>query len=549
MRYSLGVLVAVSCAALLALTYATGCLDPRYMPGDDHVAYFLHARQILETGTLQEPFGFRRMASYGGQSFLQALLLVVAPIEQLNGLDKGVCRVALGVAGIAWALARPGRSRLAALAIAYGVCAYPDLAINTSSIFSGVLAFAGLWMTLEACRREPGRPIANGILTGLVAAATLPLRQSYGLASALVVLFEHASRFRAAPDPRQGRELLCAAGSALLCVGGWALLQEQSSGTAFFPLFHGFSNPEWGVLSAGSFGEFATAARKLVGWRTLAAPLVLCGLVLLVPRRSAGEVSLRPLATAALVASVAHAWLLAHAQPSDLARYTTAFVLPPIFFAFAGAAEAIGSVRGTAALQDWRLWLSAVFLLALLWQLPPGARLAERTRILRNEWRLVARLPSDARTAALYEQLQRSAPAGERLLAMLEQPYRLDLRRNAVASLDLPGGASPPPGLHTLRSPQQVVEYFRALGYERLAAIRPERSELLYKLATWTMHANGVRMPWQSDPADVAAWRVMGRTVVRFFRQLEELTTHCRLTYDDGALVMIDLSQCNFDSP
>jgi hypothetical protein len=536
-----GALAAVSCAALLALTYATGCLDPRYQPGDDHVAYFLHAKQILETGTLLEPFSSRRMASYGGQSFLHAWLLVVAPVEHLNLLDKGVCRLAVGVALIAWALARPKRSLLSALAIAFAVCTYPGPALNTSSIYSGVLAFAGLWMTLAACRREPGRPIANGILTGLVAAATLPLRQSYGLACALVVLLEHASRFRTAADPRQGRELLCAAGSALLCVGGWALLQQQSTGTAFFPLLVGFSNPEWGVLSADSFSEFGAAAMKLATWLTLAWPLALCGLVLLCQR------GLRPLAFTALVASVAHAWLLAHAQPSDIARYTTAFVLPAILFATAESVEAMGAVRSRAALRDWRLWLSAGFLLALLWQLPPWARLTERARILRNEWRLATRPPSGARVAARYEQLQSSAPAGSALLVMLEQPYLLDLRRNAVASLDLPGGASPPPGLSTLASPQQVVEYFRAHGYERLAAVRPERSERLYRLETWTLHAGGVRMNWQSDPADAAAWQVMGRTVVRFFRQLEEITAHCRLAYDNGVLVMIDLSQCRFD--
>jgi hypothetical protein len=414
-RWSLpGALVASACALLLALTYATGCLDPRYQPGDDFVAY---------------------------------------------------------------------------------------------------------------------------------------LRQSYGLACALVVLFEHASRFRAARDPRQGGELLCAAGSALLCVGGWALLQQQSAGTAFFPLLRGFSNPEWGVLSAGSFGEFAAAARKFASGPTLAAPLALCGLALFVPRRSSGESSLRPLAIAALVASVAHAWLLAHAQPSDLARYTSAFVLPPILFASVAAAEAIGGVRSTDALRDWRPWVSAGFLLALLWQLPPWARLGERVRVLRTEWRLSARQPGDARAVALSEQLQRTAPAGEKLLALLEQPYQLDLRRNAVASLDLPGGASPPPGLHTLGSSQQVVEYFRSLGYDLLAAVRPERSELLYRLGTWRMHADGILMSWHSDPGDVAAWQVMGRTVVRFFRQLEALTTHCRLAYDDGVRVMIDLSQCHFEDP
>ena len=38
-----------------------------------------------------------------------------------------------------------------------------------------------------------------------------------------------------------------------------------------------------------------------------------------------------------------------------------------------------------------------------------------------------------------------------------------------------------------------------------------------------------------------------GLFVVRFFEQLEQITTHYQLAYDDGSLLLIDLSQCQFD--
>jgi hypothetical protein len=61
--------VASACVVLLGLGYALGLFDGRYQGADDRGAYFMHARKILETGTLYEPFSFRRLASYGGQAF------------------------------------------------------------------------------------------------------------------------------------------------------------------------------------------------------------------------------------------------------------------------------------------------------------------------------------------------------------------------------------------------------------------------------------------------------------------------------------------------
>jgi hypothetical protein len=539
--------LALFCFALLGVGFVIALLDRGYHVPDDHAAYLFHARKLIDTGSLHEPFSFRRLASYGGQTFLHALLLVVAPVEHLNLIDKGICRLGIALVVLAHLLAYPRRSLLAAAVAVYGVAAYPNIALNTSSIFSGVLAFAGLWITLELCRRMPERPIANGVLTGLALGAALPLRQNYALACALLVGLEHARRFAAARDRRQGKELLAAALAGAVCMGGWALLQLHSSGTAVFPILPGFANPDWSVLSSRSLAEFARALENHLHWPLLSIQLVMCGLVLVRAERSPESESLAPLAGSALIAFAGNAWLLAHAGPSDLSRYTTAFLLPVVLIGSARAA-APARVRNASALRDPRTWTSAACLLALFLLLPPIEYVTNRALVLKYEIDSSEQARDVAGRARHYERLQNAAPQGERLLVMLDEPFLLDLRRNDVVSLDLPGGASPPPGLWAMNSAGEVVSYLRGLGYPWLAAIRPERAPpwSLYRRKRWVDHANGVPTA-HTHPSDLGAWVVMGQTVVRFFDWLEVITHSCRLSYDDRTFVMIDLSRCRFD--
>jgi hypothetical protein len=331
-------------------------------------------------------------------------------------------------------------------------------------------------------------------------------------------------------------------------VGGWALLQLHSGGTALYPLLRGFANPEWNGLSAQNLGELLNAARNFLGYPFAAAPVWLCGLALCLPRRTPDGASLRLTAAAGLVGFAANSWLLAHAHPNEIARYTAAFMVPPILFASVHAVAILARVRSAADLRDWRPWLCAPFLVALLWFLPPTTRLTDRVNWLGKELHgQLDSFPDDASAIEAHQRLQSAVPAGEKLLTMLDRPYLLDLRRNDVVSLDLPGGVSPPPGLFQIETPHEVVWYFRGLGYSWLGVIRPRKSTELHARWRWETHAAGTRMAWQYDPSDVAAWQDFGRTVVRFYRQLDVIERSCRLAHDDGTLVMIDLSRCRFE--
>ncbi|MDJ0786839.1 MAG: hypothetical protein QNK05_08510 [Myxococcota bacterium] len=535
----------VACVVLLGITFAIGLLDRRYQAPDDHGAYFFHAWKILETGTLLEPFSYRRLASYGGQSFLHAWLMVVAPFAHLNLLDKGVARVALGLALVAAAVVGRGGSLLAGGIVLYAVAAFPDMALNSSSVFTGVLAFVGLWATLEWCRDEDLSPVARGVATGLMVAAVVPLRQNYGLACALVVALEHGRRLATRRERAQIAELAVAVGVGAVALGGYAWLQMRSGATPLFPLIPGHGNPEWGAIAAESSAAFTRALRHFASFPLVLAPGLL---LLLAPwlRNGAEPARLWPLALGCALASVGHAFLLAHVTPGDFARYTAAFSLGAALWVWMRAAAMLSGVRSRADLRDPRLAAAVACLVGLIWLLPPTTRLDERVAALDRSLERSGRAMGDPERARRHARLQQAAPAGARLLVMVDHPYLFDLARNDVVSLDLPGGASPPPGLHHTDTAAEAVGYFRTQGHDWLAVVRPSRSRHLYRRKSWADHAAGVPAPWLHDPANVAAWIPMGRTVTHFFDQLDGILEHCPHAYDDGRLVMLDLVGCDF---
>jgi len=57
---------------------------------DDHLAYDSLARRMLDCGNLIEPFSFRRISAYGGQTALLALAGLRGNVETSELLDRGI---------------------------------------------------------------------------------------------------------------------------------------------------------------------------------------------------------------------------------------------------------------------------------------------------------------------------------------------------------------------------------------------------------------------------------------------------------------------------
>ena len=73
-------------------------MDARFNLWDDNMAYRSFVQQFLDTGTLYEPFSFRRVAAYGGASLLQSLVLAFTSRDRIHISDDGIAvLLALGL--------------------------------------------------------------------------------------------------------------------------------------------------------------------------------------------------------------------------------------------------------------------------------------------------------------------------------------------------------------------------------------------------------------------------------------------------------------------
>jgi hypothetical protein len=69
---------------------------------------------------------------------------------------------------------------------------------------------------------------------------------------------------------------------------------------------------------------------------------------------------------------------------------------------------------------------------------------------------------------AVYAALQRAVPEHSTLLVMLDQPFRLDFKRNRIFSWDAPGQVSPPPHL-PYEGPEALARYLLGQGVRYVA--------------------------------------------------------------------------------
>jgi hypothetical protein len=174
---ALGVLVGLLVVvALFHLVGAVAQLDRN--PWDDDIAYTPLLQRLLDTGNLVEPFSFRRLGSYGGQTVLQALGAARDNLASVHLIDRGLCQglVLLLVVGYARELGRVQRVWLGLVVLV--VLLLPENAINTASYWSGFAMFVALYRTVVRAGSVDAAERFY-VLAALIGASACTLRQNY----------------------------------------------------------------------------------------------------------------------------------------------------------------------------------------------------------------------------------------------------------------------------------------------------------------------------------------------------------------------------------
>jgi hypothetical protein len=133
--------------------------------------------------------------------------------------------------------------------------------------------------------------------------------------------------------------------------------------------------------------------------------------------------------------------------------------------------------------------------------------------------------------AAAYHRMQDVVPAGAQLLVMVDEPFFFDFRRNPILNLDMPGTASPAPGIPCFVGPEPVAEYLLARGIRYVAFVAPERSTFLYRRVVWWDH--------MYDPNEI--WRIYAPYMVNVMDNIASLAKTRVALHEEAGMTVLDL--------
>jgi hypothetical protein len=131
-----------------------------------------------------------------------------------------------------------------------------------------------------------------------------------------------------------------------------------------------------------------------------------------------------------------------------------------------------------------------------------------------------------------YIKMQQSVPEGHIILARLSYPFLLDFNRNKIWTIDVPGGASLPPGLPLFQDDKMLIDYLKIKWIKYIA--------YSYK--------NECNHPWENkqlrDRLNIKAipWlRLSTLATFDFQRKLIEISKKCNKIYDDGENFILEI--------
>jgi hypothetical protein len=538
------VLFALVVPALCIVAYLGGASVLAINAYDDELAYMTFPKQMLQTGAFDDPFSLRRVASYGGQSFLHALIASAANIEFLGIIDRGIFLVTC----IAMLRARiPGRRRASAgltVVLSVALMFMQNTSINSASNYSGLAGFIALFRTIQLAQLNgasrfrflPGREVIAYALLGTLLAT---FRQNFlpMVVIALVAALAIGATRESGLWARLRRITVDGASLAIvsfLLLAGWMWQIRVSSGTAFFPVQPGnlraaFTMRSPSMTPLGELEFFWTCLRwhePFVGW-----PLLLAAIPFL--RFARADHVLQSFAVGSLFAYLflVHSFTLSDAE--NFARYTYPFVMATFVCAALVWSESASSTASGSPVLVARVLRQHTGLL-----LPVGLVIVSFAQCRENlRWifecfahSLVSE-PWRASKIELYRRAESSVPRGETMLVMVDEPYRFDYAQHRIYNLDVPGAVTPKPGMPFFGPIEDLEAYFSTLKIRYVACVTEKGS-----------HANYIRPYWfDRFYHHHEIWRRHAPYYIYILDAFVALSKRHRRIFEEDNMVVIDL--------
>jgi hypothetical protein len=538
---------AVGAAAVFALagvSYLASILNDDWNRNDDKLCYFAFAREILDRGTLSQPFSLRRISAYGAQSLLDAFQIAIpVPDTHLHLMDSGIALLAVLALLVGHLRSSPRTSRAIVLLLLLLTVTMPDIRYNTATTMTGVVFFLGLYRTLSWRPIHDGRGWRAAIPVALLAASTCALRQNYLVPVAVLLGLEYGApivrSIRLRPPGVQRAPIAHAANAAtalILVLVPWWVTSFRSCGTFLFPLLKGNFDPKYPLfVPLEPFEELHYV------WANVCycLPVKAVPLFLVAALTGAMHPSRRRTAAHFAIAAFAGFAMLLRSDPdsdaANLGRYYFGFTFPALLaIALAVADEAGRRPReGRERATGYVMVVAAIALQLYADREATMKQFDASLTALQPEYENPAPWKPPERDP-IYAQLQDAIPAGQPVAVMVDEAGRLDFRRNRIESLDIVGAVGPPPGVPLFfGGAEGMADYLVALGYRYAIVVHPDEAAYLYRRDTWEKAAS----------EGLPLWKRTAHHYLQAFDAFDKLRETRFHLADAGSMTALDLAR------
>jgi hypothetical protein len=470
---------------LAALAFASSIAWPHQIdPNDDLICYLLLPEKIISTGTLIEPFNFRRAQTLGGHSMLQGLVMIVGGDRAGHVADLGFGKLLLF--GLAIGLI-PKKSTifqtLCASLLGLFAVIYVVPRINTMSAYTGSACILALITSMNIALKSK-ISVQNLLPSALLFVAASTLRPYFGLLAGLILFaFVVVALFSSIENWKQTLHTVLLGLSPCALLICWMVVLFISNQTFYMPPFLGNLNPVFlQTQNPVSLGEYPAMFWRFFSRPEIAGLLVLSCFAVFFRSSFFNKICI---ALSFCVAGLVVIKMSA-TTPEEMPRYIVPVLLPAALLSLCFLFKGNRFSRILAAI--------GIGLVAWFQVGPAGQLLAAQAQSLPGQFQIGAAPlhPDVQESLGTYQReirkLQDLTPRGSKILLIMDYPYTVDFSRNEACSIDAIGAAGPAGSVPLFNGPEILQDYLKKNGFSFIMCMDFNTALLLYNRNYWMNH-------------------------------------------------------------
>lgn len=516
--------------SIFLLRYALATSFFPFHGTDDYHGYLVFPSKMIETGSLgNDPFSERRIvSSLGGKYFLDAVVLSFASLKNLHLVDNGIGFLLLIVL-LAYFLIDLGLEKKKSLFLLLLLLLIPTPSYNITSFFLAAALFLGLFRFLYF--KNDLKHWQVNIIVSLIVGSLIILKTNLIIPAITMFVCFFVSTFYHQNKKAWIKNILLSLLIFSLMLLPWMISMYQSFHTLLYPFFgKGYYGTSYGNFAGSFFTLNLYSIIRLIselftGLR-LFLPLIILGSFIFYSRYEKRKILLFVFVSCLLgIAAVIYG-----VGGYSMYYYTFPFVLPTILFLLAVflADKNIYNKLSTYSI------LIVTFMMGIFLQKDLDLLMQAKKNISFDNGVKIGLLNTEMLSASeltQYKNLQLAVPEQETILARLDRNFLFDFRRNNIFIIDLPGGASLPPGLPYKEGAEKLSNYLLGVGIKYVAYSYANEANFPKNGVGGMLkaHVN----PWLKTETEHS---------LDFQDNLMELYKTRKVIYDDGKNFVLDLS-------